>query len=419
MINFLFIFLASLLSTSVVSYVYCVFTSTRFILNFRNKLFIFLGSFIMSILKYFDLSILSLVLYFIYYPILLYNSECITKKDCFLTLLIIWIYCSILDLLFLIIMSMFSKIFYIDVFDEVYVLVSTLFVNACFMALSNNLKIKKFTNKLVKYFPGLNYINILLMLFVILIFIIGFSILVSTKYLKLEILLIVVLILSLLSFVLIFSNILIRYESKLFLKNVKENNEFYIELNNRNRIFKHNIINKILAIKSIANSKSMLLIDDLINEISSDINKEVHFKPIPYGLIGIIYQKISDCKFEIDLNVINNIEEDLFELLSPRKYNILIEKIGIILDNAIEACKLCDEKIINILVYQNENFVIVEVTNKFSANIDLDKLGNLNYSSKGKRRGLGLFSLFRVSGVDVKISIINNLFNVKLAIKYN
>ena len=255
------------------------------------------------------------------------------------------------------------------------------------------------------------------MLFFALMFIIGFTILLNTDDLSIEFLLITILILITLVFGLLFSNIIVKYESKLFLKNVKENNEFYIDLNDQSRVFRHNIVSKILAIKSVANEKSMQLIDDLISDIEGKINREVHFKPIPYGLIGIIYQKLADNNLDIDLKVSNEIKDDLFDLLTPRKYNLLIEKLSIMLDNALEACKICDEKVIEIHIYYSDNNIVVKVINTFSSQIDIDQLGTLNYSTKSTKRGLGLFSILRDKSIDTKIEILNNLFVAKLIIK--
>ncbi len=421
MTEFLFLYLACVLSTCTFIYMYENFTKLKILLNFKNRFCIFIGSLIMAIFRYYSFIFGSLILYFIFFPIFLYRKKLITAKKCFLTLLFIWIYSTAFDLLvsvlLLLLLNCLHINFVVDNTDNVILLINTVLVCMFNLLISKSIKVQKFTNKLVNYFSDLNYINVLFWLFFAMIFIMGYTIFSNVDNLKYEFLLIIILFLVILTFGLLFSNILVKYESKLFLKNVKENNEFYIDLNNQSRVFRHNIVSKILAIKSVANEKSMQLIDDLISDIEGKINREVHFKPIPYGLIGIIYQKLADNNLDIDLKVSNEIKDDLFDLLTPRTYNLLIEKLSIMLDNALEACKICDEKVIEIHIYYSENSIVVKVINTFSSQIDIDQLGTLNYSTKSNKRGLGLFSILRDKNIDTKIEILNNLFVAKLIIK--
>ncbi len=421
MIEFLFLYLACLLSTCTFIYMYENFTKLNFRFNVKNVFCIFTASLVMAIFRFCSFTFGSLILYFIFFPLFLFRKNFITCKKCFLTLLLIWVYSTIFDLIIsVILLALLNFVSISDLGDKLnnsILLINTLIVCIVNLFISRIIKVQKFTNKLVDYFSDLSYINVLFCLFFVMMFIIGCTIFLNVDHLKTEFLLIIILILIIITFGLLFSNILVRYESKLFLKNVKENNEFYIDLNNQSRIFKHNIVSKILAIKSVANEKSMKLIDDLINEIEGKINKEVHFKPIPYGLIGIIYQKLSDNHLNIDLKISNEIKDDLFDLLTPRTYNLLIEKLSIMLDNALEACKICDDKVIAIDIYDSKDVIIVKVINTFSSQIDIDQLGNLNYSTKSNRRGLGLFSMLRDKNIDIKIEILNNLFIAKLMIK--
>ena len=59
----------------------------------------------------------------------------------------------------------------------------------------------------------------------------------------------------------------------------------------------------------------------------------------------------------------------------------------------------------------------MEIKNTFNADINVDSIGNKEYSTKGKKRGLGLFSIFRDNEATVSVRIINNIFESKIVAK--
>ena len=61
-------------------------------------------------------------------------------------------------------------------------------------------------------------------------------------------------------------------------------------------------------------------------------------------------------------------------------------------------------------LYEDNNCVIVEIKNTFSESIDVDLVGNKGYSTKGKLRGLGIFSALRDNEASLNVKIYNNLF---------
>ena len=73
--------------------------------------------------------------------------------------------------------------------------------------------------------------------------------------------------------------------------------------------------------------------------------------------------------------------------------------LGILLDNAIEAAKECEEKIINIEMRKdskrNRQLLIIENTfpNK---DIDTEKIYEKNYSTKSGNSGLGLWEVRKI-----------------------
>ena len=70
-------------------------------------------------------------------------------------------------------------------------------------------------------------------------------------------------------------------------------------------------------------------------------------------------------------------------------------------------------------LYENDVDIIAEIKNSFSQNINVDNLGNKNYSTKNTFRGLGLFSAFRDKEAILSIKIVNDMFVCKISVKKN
>ena len=86
--------------------------------------------------------------------------------------------------------------------------------------------------------------------------------------------------------------------------------------------------------------------------------------------------------------------------------------LGILLDNAIEAAKDCDEKIINIEIRKEtkKNRQILIIENTYSnKDVDTDKIFEKKYSTKLGNSGLGLWEVRQI----LKKSTNLNLFTTK------
>lgn len=418
MTNFLFIFLASLLSTCMFIYLYSSLTDLNLEFNYFNKLLIIFGSFVISSLNYFDLPNFNLILYFIFFPILFRKDFTEHKKEIFIYIIVVWIYAAIIDLMFLLILSLINDhLFKINIDEGISILISSLLVTLTVIKISSISFLKNYTRKVVKRLYKIALTDILLILFVLFLIILGLLLIKNFDNPTGEMLLFLVIILSAISVFLLLLYIFQNYEIKDFIINVENNNNYYISLNNENRIFKHNLKANLLSIRSVASDKAASLIDDFIVSQLNDKNYYSDFELVPYGLIGIIFNKLSPYKETIKIDVKNELDVDLFEILRPKLYNLLVERVSILLDNAIEATLVSEDKVIQIFItYKGEELVIC-IINTFSSTIDLDQLGNIDYSSKGNSHGLGLFSIFRNNNVLTKVEIKNNLFVAKLIVK--
>ena len=85
--------------------------------------------------------------------------------------------------------------------------------------------------------------------------------------------------------------------------------------------------------------------------------------------------------------------------------------LGILLDNAIEASKECDEKIINITFRNdqknNRQLIIIENTYK-NKDIDTEKIFEKGVSEKENHTGLGLWEVRKIIKKNNNINLFTN-----------
>lgn len=94
--------------------------------------------------------------------------------------------------------------------------------------------------------------------------------------------------------------------------------------------------------------------------------------------------------------------------------------IGNLLDNAVEAASLSDNKVISLVMLENDNQYSITLCNSFSGEIDMSKIWKKGYSSKGKNRGQGLPIVKKLIDshpeILINTEIKNNLFVQDLTI---
>ena len=128
--------------------------------------------------------------------------------------------------------------------------------------------------------------------------------------------------------------------------------------------------------------------------------------PAIYSVLSQKYEKAT--KLEIKLN---------FEImLNLNTLNMKIYKftriLGILMDNAIEASKECNEKIINISITENprKRMQVLSIQNTYKeTNIDIDKIFEKGYSTKENNSGYGLWEVRQILKKNKNL----NLFTTK------
>ncbi len=179
------------------------------------------------------------------------------------------------------------------------------------------------------------------------------------------------------------------------------------------RLTNHENINNFIIIKGMLEkneSDVVKQIDEIICNKQQDDN-EILFKTkkLPTGgLQGLVYQKMLIMK---EKNIICNLE--ISKHINAKKMKTLESElnkkictiVGIFIDNAIEAVVDLNKKNVGLYLYMENNELCFSISNNFSGIINLDKIDNIGYSSKGKGRGYGLGLVKKIVDKDERIII--------------
>ena len=201
----------------------------------------------------------------------------------------------------------------------------------------------------------------------------------------------------------------------------------YEKKNDEYRAYKHELLNNLLALKSIKNKNTKEFdssLDELISLYNTKSSGIKNIYKLPSGLKCIVYYKLNDIdedKYNVNVNISKQVSINL-EKVDHKEYMSLCKIMGIVLDNAIEAMKNSEGKTLNIDVYKEKDNVIIEVDNTFDkSTTDMTKIYSKNYSTKGKNRGLGLYLanllLKNSKYLHMEQRIINEYFNTKIYVK--
>ena len=166
------------------------------------------------------------------------------------------------------------------------------------------------------------------------------------------------------------------------------------------RVDTHENKNEFLTIRNMLkdkNSKETVIkyVDKIIDNKIKDNDKIMKkTSKIPEGgLRATIYSKLclmDKLKIKYKLNISREVRTtDLINLDEDLILKIC-KILGVFLDNAIEAVKKLKKKEISIEIYILDEKLCIDITNNFEGNLDLDKINNIKYTTKGEGHGYGL-----------------------------
>ncbi|WP_187287418.1 sensor histidine kinase [Gottschalkia acidurici] len=164
--------------------------------------------------------------------------------------------------------------------------------------------------------------------------------------------------------------------------------------------FKHDYINILISMAEYINQNDMENLKEYFDNNILSISKDIDSRDFKLGLIQNI--KIPELKGIVSSKIIRahkdniNIFIDILEPIQNINMNIvdLCRVIGILLDNAIEAAKKTSSKSIKFGLVSRKNSVTIIVINSCPHDtIEIFKIYENGFSTKGLNRGVGLSNL--------------------------
>jgi two-component system sensor histidine kinase AgrC len=174
-------------------------------------------------------------------------------------------------------------------------------------------------------------------------------------------------------------------------KYIHENDLLLYEL----RRFKHNERNMLQGLKGFIEEKDINGLNNYLDKIlkqvdnyNSDCKNYPIFRLKNTSLRSLIYAKMQKAR-ALNINLVFELNKDIIIDESYIPEIELCEVFGIYLDNAIEAAEESKDKKIDILFYQDEEYITIMIRNSMK-NVDKRNMGSNAISSKGAGRGSGL-----------------------------
>lgn len=165
---------------------------------------------------------------------------------------------------------------------------------------------------------------------------------------------------------------------------------------------RHEMLNDLLILRSIADKNSSEFtrtLDGIIRQYDTKkFKKYTSLAKLPTGVKGMSYYKIAFIN-ENEINfdtVVNGVDYAKFEAMDKELYYKVCKILGILMDNAIDACVDSDKKKLVVSVYTETEDLCVEIDNSYSGIVDTDEIKKKGYTTKGKNHGYGLTILNRI-----------------------
>jgi two-component system sensor histidine kinase AgrC len=366
------------------------------ILKFKNILILLLISSLGYFNNYINFSVTRAIVHLLILTLLFYLIFNENIKKTFIKALIIYIVVCICELLL-----SFVIVFTVNIYFNNNIIIklffSTIVMLFSLLVFESN-KVINFSKKTVEYLINKksSIVNLLFTIFLCSIILLIFKMAVNTTlntYVNNILILIIVLV--------FFIFFIIQYIKT---KKAEEKEEIlldfvskYERILDNDRINKHEILNNLLILKSFKN-KNTKEYEETLNLIikeyeNKDKNLFVNLYNLPAGLKGLLYYKVYEMK-NFNINVFLNISNKVIpklEKIDSKNFAKLCKILGIVLDNAKEASENSEDKNIAIDIYKENKKIVIYVENSTKNDVEISKIYEKNYSTKGKDRGLGLY----------------------------
>lgn len=179
---------------------------------------------------------------------------------------------------------------------------------------------------------------------------------------------------------------------------LSENLSEYENLLDMQRVSNHENKNQLLVIKGMADKNEKNISDYISSIIDTQYadNDLLIMKTnrIPSGgLRGLVYYKMltmKDKKISVELDVDRSLRSVDFSNIPVKTNQELCKIVGVFLDNAIQEVEKLKVKKIDIVLNYSEDEVTIKISNNYDGTIDIDKISDKGYTTKGKGHGYGL-----------------------------
>ena len=195
------------------------------------------------------------------------------------------------------------------------------------------------------------------------------------------------------------------------------------------RAFKHDYANIIQGIGGYIALNDMNGLRNFYKDLCGEFNQINNLSTLSPNVINnpSIYKTLCN-KYYLACNKNINIQFDIlsdFSKLNIKPFD-LNRILGILLDNAIEACKDCNEKTINIIFRDDttNRRQLVTVENTYNdKNLDTEKIFQKGFSGKENHTGLGLWEVRKILNKSKNLSLYttkgDKYFSQQIEIYYN
>lgn len=200
----------------------------------------------------------------------------------------------------------------------------------------------------------------------------------------------------------------------------------YERLIENDRMLRHEMLNNLLTLNSYDNKNSEEynnILKELIETYNKSGMKIKNLHKLPSGVRGLIYCKLSGLEekgFHINIRIPKNIPS-AGKILDNKNYALLCKLMGIVIDNAVEAAEKSKDKSIDLEVIKERKGIFVYMSNSCDNKVDMKRLDEKYYSTKGKKRGLGLYIAKNIVKNNEHIfmhqEMIDKIFTTRITIK--
>lgn len=184
-------------------------------------------------------------------------------------------------------------------------------------------------------------------------------------------------------------------------------------------VISHEQKNQLLVIRSLLDDNSP---QELVDYVDGLLDKKVGFKyewigdlnylPLS-GLKGLINYKLIEAnslKINTNISISKDINKSKLNNLATKQKDELYSIIGVYLDNAIQAAKESNKKEVSLEIYKEKEKIVIVIANTYNGKIEMEKLDNYGYTTKGKNHGVGLHLVKKIIENEVIYSQSRSLF---------